>query len=112
MRCTSTYLGKRCSLSHGHRFLHLSTDGRDVWSDCQADDFVDGFEVPLHEEEDPEGPITSVIQYYVPIPHVVISRKPISRKQRNCKRCYAAGVIYDPMTAEQYPCPSCQPRVR
>lgn len=113
MRCKSSFAGVRCSFDQDHGPLHTSSDGRVVWSDIDDKDFEDGFEVPAsegdEEEEDPDGPITNAVQFYVPVPYVRISRRPIPKKQKNCKRCRAAGIVYDPFTGFSGPCSSCQP---
>lgn len=109
MRCTSTYGEARCSLEHGHGPLHMGEGGQPVWSELELEDFEDGFEILVEEEEDPNGAVVNVVQHYVPYSYVVITRRPISKKQRACKRCAATGLVSDPYTAEMGPCPSCQP---
>ena len=87
MRCISTSLGERCSLEHAHGPLHMAASGR-TWSELELTDYEDGFECPIErEEDDPEGHITNAIQYYTPFSHVVVTRKKITRLQRNCRRC-------------------------
>lgn len=109
MRCKSSFAGEQCSLEHAHGPLHMSVGGRVVWSELELEDYDDGFEIPLPSEDDLDGPITNAVQYHVPFPFVRVTRKPLTRKQRNCKRCRAAGIVYNPFTAERAPCPSCQP---
>lgn len=112
MRCTSTFSGESCSLEYGHGPLHVSFGGKVVWGELEIEDFEDGFDVPVPSDDDLDGPVTNAVQYYVPFTYVRITRRPLSRAQRNCKKCRAAGIVYDPYTAESSPCPSCQPSSR
>lgn len=106
--CLSTFAGETCSLGENHAYLHISRDGRLAWGEQHEElEGPSGFTVDVVEEDDDEDSheVVDAVQHYAPFSHVVVTKAPIPKERRDCRRCKGTGVAYDPKTGEGPLCP-------